>query len=152
VPPDESIEHWSDDAIWEEMLIRMRTDDGWQPAIGRIVQKSGTPQGSFVTARCSIASCLAGDAVDHQRQLADLDYVTSSRAAMTSLAEQYVGLPRKLRCSRSGSNRVVHAPCPVLNAQCSMLKPWTIGRLDDWTIAHWALGIGHWAFMFNRPA
>jgi p-hydroxybenzoate 3-monooxygenase len=32
-------------------------------------------------------------AFDHQRQLADLDYLTSSRAAMTSLAEQYVGLP-----------------------------------------------------------
>ena len=30
---------------------------------------------------------------DHQRQIADLDYLTSSRAAMTSLAEQYVGLP-----------------------------------------------------------
>ena len=30
---------------------------------------------------------------DHQRQLADLDYLTSSRAAMASLAEQYVGLP-----------------------------------------------------------
>ena len=102
MPPDESIEHWSDDAIWEEMLIRMRTDDGWQPAIGRIVQKSGTPQGSFVTARCSIASCLARDAVDHQRQLADLDYVTSSRAAMTSLAEQYVGLPQEVTLQSVG--------------------------------------------------
>ncbi len=32
-------------------------------------------------------------AFDHQRRLADLDYLTSSRAAMTSFAEQYVGLP-----------------------------------------------------------
>ncbi len=30
---------------------------------------------------------------DRRRQLAELDYVTSSRAAMTSLAENYVGLP-----------------------------------------------------------
>ena len=30
---------------------------------------------------------------DHRRQLAELDYVTSSRAASTSLAENYVGLP-----------------------------------------------------------
>jgi p-hydroxybenzoate 3-monooxygenase len=30
---------------------------------------------------------------DHRRQLAELDYLTSSRAAMTSLAENYVGLP-----------------------------------------------------------
>lgn len=30
---------------------------------------------------------------DQRRQLAELDYVTSSRAAMTALAENYVGLP-----------------------------------------------------------
>jgi p-hydroxybenzoate 3-monooxygenase len=33
------------------------------------------------------------NAFDYQRQLAELDYVVSSRAAMTSLAENYVGLP-----------------------------------------------------------
>jgi p-hydroxybenzoate 3-monooxygenase len=32
-------------------------------------------------------------AFDHRRQLAELDYVTSSRAAMATLAENYVGLP-----------------------------------------------------------
>ncbi len=32
-------------------------------------------------------------AFDRRRQLAELDYVTSSRAAMTALAENYVGLP-----------------------------------------------------------
>ena len=30
---------------------------------------------------------------DHRRQIAELDYLTGSRAAMTSLAENYVGLP-----------------------------------------------------------
>jgi p-hydroxybenzoate 3-monooxygenase len=30
---------------------------------------------------------------DRRRQLAELDYVTSSRAAATTLAENYVGLP-----------------------------------------------------------
>jgi p-hydroxybenzoate 3-monooxygenase len=30
---------------------------------------------------------------DLRRQMAELDYVTSSRAAMTALAENYVGLP-----------------------------------------------------------
>jgi len=33
---------------------------------------------------------------DRQRRLADLDYLTSSQAAMTSLAEQYVGLPQEV--------------------------------------------------------
>jgi p-hydroxybenzoate 3-monooxygenase len=30
---------------------------------------------------------------DYRRQLAELDYVTNSRAAATALAENYVGLP-----------------------------------------------------------
>ena len=30
---------------------------------------------------------------DYRRQLAELDYITGSRAAMTSLAEDYSGLP-----------------------------------------------------------
>jgi len=34
-----------------------------------------------------------GNDFDYRRQLAELDYLTSSRAAMTSLAENYVGLP-----------------------------------------------------------
>jgi p-hydroxybenzoate 3-monooxygenase len=33
------------------------------------------------------------NAFDGRRQIAELDYVTSSRAAMTTLAENYVGLP-----------------------------------------------------------
>jgi p-hydroxybenzoate 3-monooxygenase len=35
----------------------------------------------------------AGSEFDYRRQLAELDYVTNSRAAMTSLAENYTGLP-----------------------------------------------------------
>jgi len=165
VPPEERIDDWSDAAIWEEMLGRMRTCDGWQPHVGRILQKSVTPMRSFVAAPMQYGRVfLAGDAAhivpptgakglnlaasdvlvlagafrtfftsgrtegldrysdvclrriwkaqrfswwmtatlhrfpdetpfDRQRQVADLDYLTSSRAAMTSLAEQYVGLP-----------------------------------------------------------
>ena len=165
VPPDEPIANWSDDAIWDEMLRRMTTSDGWKPNVGRILQKSVTPMRSFVAAPMRYGRVfLAGDAAhivpptgakglnlaaadvvvlasaltsfyrsadtslldryssvclrrvwraqrfswwmttllhrlpdetafDRQRRLADLDYLTSSRAAMTSLAEQYVGLP-----------------------------------------------------------
>jgi p-hydroxybenzoate 3-monooxygenase len=34
-----------------------------------------------------------GDGFDYRRQLAELDQVTTSRAAATSLAENYTGLP-----------------------------------------------------------
>jgi p-hydroxybenzoate 3-monooxygenase len=174
VPPDEPIEKWSDDAIWQEMLTRMTTRDGWAPSVGRIIQKSVTPMRSFVAAPMRHGRLfLAGDsahivpptgakglnlaasdvlvlaralkaffehnrtewldeysdvclrrvwkaqrfswwmtstlhrapdesAFDHQRQIADLDYLTSSRAAMTSLAEQYVGLPAEVSFESAG--------------------------------------------------
>ena len=174
VPPDEPIDEWSDDAIWDEMLMRMTTREGWKPQVGRIVQKSVTPMRSFVAAPMRYGRLfLAGDAAhivpptgakglnlaasdvlvlaralkafyengrpdwldeysavclrgvwkaqrfswwmtttlhrspeetafDRQRQIADLDYLTSSRAAMTSLAEQYVGLPMEVSFESAG--------------------------------------------------
>ena len=177
VPPDESIDDWSDDAIWAEMIARMRTSDGWMPNVGRIIQKGVTPMRSFVAAPMRHARLfLAGDAAhivpptgakglnlaasdvlvlarafkgfyqanradwldqysavcerrvwkaqrfswwmtstlhrfpeetafDRQRQIADLDYLTGSRAAMTSLAEQYVGLPAEVSFESAGLAR-----------------------------------------------
>jgi p-hydroxybenzoate 3-monooxygenase len=174
VPPDEPIDRWSDDAIWQEMLTRMATEDGWRPNVGRIIQKGVTPMRSFVAAPMRHGRLfLAGDAAhivpptgakglnlaasdvlalarafkefyesgrmdwldtysdvclrriwkaqrfswwmtstlhrfpdenafDHRRQIADLDYLTSSRAAMTSLAEQYVGLPAEVSFESAG--------------------------------------------------
>jgi p-hydroxybenzoate 3-monooxygenase len=143
----------------------MHTEDGWSPAIGRVIQKGVTGMRSFVIEPMQFGRLfLAGDAAhivpptgakglnlaisdvhilsqareafyksgrhdlldqysakclrriwkvqrfswwmtsmlhlfpgsdgfDHRRQIAELDYTTSSRAAMTSLAENYVGLP-----------------------------------------------------------
>ena len=174
VPPDEPIENWPDDAIWDEMLVRMTTRDGWRPTVGRIIQKGVTPMRSFVAAPMRYDRLfLAGDSAhivpptgakglnlaasdvlvlaralkafyergrtewldeysdvcvrrvwkaqrfswwmtstlhrfadengfNHHRQLADLDYLTSSRAAMTSLAEQYVGLPMEVSFESAG--------------------------------------------------
>jgi p-hydroxybenzoate 3-monooxygenase len=165
VPPDEDINNWSDEAIWEEMLKRMTTCDGWKPNVGRILNKNVTAMRSFVTEPMNAGRLyLAGDAAhivpptgakglnlaaadvlllgralacfyssgkmdqldrysdtaldrvwkaqrfswwmtqtlhrfpdenpfDDKRQLADLNYITGSKAAMTSLAENYVGLP-----------------------------------------------------------
>jgi p-hydroxybenzoate 3-monooxygenase len=169
VPPDEDINQWPDEAIWEEMLKRMSTRDGWKPNVGPILNKNVTAMRSFVTEpMCAGRLYLAGDAAhivpptgakglnlasadvlllgraiaafystgntdllnrysdtalkrvwrsqrfswwmtqtlhrfpdgnafDYKRQLSDLDYITSSRAALTSLAENYVGLPMDVR-------------------------------------------------------
>ena len=165
VAPDETIEEWSDDRIWTELLVRLRTDDGWQPNVGPILQKGITPMRSFVADPMRYERLfLAGDAAhivpptgakglnlamadvhrlaealrsfyadgdasrldaysvrgvkrtwraqrfswwmtsmlhrqdtgnpfDYRRQLAELEYLVSSTAAMTSLAENYVGTP-----------------------------------------------------------
>jgi p-hydroxybenzoate 3-monooxygenase len=163
--PDENIENWPDDRIWDELTARLSTRDGWTPNVGAITQKAVTPMRSFVAEPMRYGRLfLAGDAAhivpptgakglnlamadvwrladalgayyatgdtsrldtysdrgarrtwraqrfswwmtsmlhrsdspnpfDHRRQLADLEYLVSSRAAMTSLAESYVGTP-----------------------------------------------------------
>jgi p-hydroxybenzoate 3-monooxygenase len=163
--PEENIANWPDGRIWDELLVRLTTADGWKPATGPIIQKGITAMRSFVAEPMQYGRLfLAGDsahivpptgakglnlaaadvqvlarglrdfysfgqriilndysriclrrvwkaqrfswwmttmlhraddasAFDHRRQLAELDYVVGSCAAMTSLAENYVGLP-----------------------------------------------------------
>lgn len=63
VPPEEDIRNWSDDAIWEEMLKRMATCDGWKPNVGPILNKNVTAMRSFVTEPMNAGRLfLAGDA------------------------------------------------------------------------------------------
>jgi p-hydroxybenzoate 3-monooxygenase len=162
--PDENIDLWSDDRIWQELQIRLASS-GWKLTEGRILQKGVTGMRSFVVEPMQYGNLfLAGDSAhivpptgakglnlavadvqilaralkhfyatgsrelldtysevclrrvwkvqrfswwmtsmlhrfpdenpfDHRRQLAELDYVTSSRAAAMTLAENYVGLP-----------------------------------------------------------
>jgi p-hydroxybenzoate 3-monooxygenase len=161
--PDEDINAWPDDRIWQELQTRL---DGTRALTeGKIWQRGITPMRSFVAEPMKYGRLfLAGDAAhvvpptgakgmnlafadvlvlsraidafyasgasdrldaysstclrrvwraqrfslwmtqllhrfafdidfDYRRQLAELDYVTSSRAAATALAENYVGLP-----------------------------------------------------------
>lgn len=164
VAPDENIANWPDDRIWEQLRVRLASEN-WTLTEGPVMQKSITPMRSFVAEPMQHGRLfLAGDAAhivpptgakglnlaaadvrilseglaeyyqsnqtalldrysaialrhcwkaqrfswwmtqllhrfddacsfDRQRQLAELDYVTTSRAAATTLAEQYVGLP-----------------------------------------------------------
>jgi p-hydroxybenzoate 3-monooxygenase len=162
--PDEVIENWPDERIWEELHTRLARE-GWTLREGPIVQKGIAGMRSFVAEPMQYGQLfLAGDAAhivpptgakglnlavadvrvlasalaefyhsgsralldrysetclrrvwkvqrfswwmtsmlhrfdsdsafDQRRQLGELDYVTSSRAASQSLAENYVGLP-----------------------------------------------------------
>jgi p-hydroxybenzoate 3-monooxygenase len=163
--PDDKVENWSEDRIWEELQTRVSGEDGFRLKEGRIFQKNIVPMRSFVCEPMRHGRLfLAGDAAhavpptgakglnlamadihvldralgrfyadgstglldaysetalrrvwraqhfswwmtsmlhrfegasefDEKRQLAELDLVTSSVPAATSLAENYVGLP-----------------------------------------------------------
>jgi p-hydroxybenzoate 3-monooxygenase len=162
--PDENLDEWPDDRIWQELQTRLAGGTGWRLHEGQILQKGVTGMRSYVVEPMQYGRLfLAGDAAhivpptgakglnlavadvrvlaqslkdyyssgsterltnysqaclrrvwkvqrfswwmtsmlhkhegnpfDERRQLAELDYVTSSRAASQSLAENYVGLP-----------------------------------------------------------
>ena len=162
--PDENLDEWPDDRIWQELQTRLAGGRDWHLNEGRILQKGVTGMRSYVVEPMQHGRLfLAGDAAhivpptgakglnlavadvrmlaqglkdyylsgnnekldnysqaclrrvwkvqrfswwmtsmlhkhegnpfDERRQLAELDYVTSSRAASQSLAENYVGLP-----------------------------------------------------------
>jgi len=47
-PAGDSIDNWSDDRIWQELQVRLATDDGWKLREGPIVAKSISAIRSFV--------------------------------------------------------------------------------------------------------
>lgn len=63
VEPDEDINNWPDDRIWQELSARMATDDGWALKTGPILEKGITPMRSFVVEPMQYGRLfLAGDA------------------------------------------------------------------------------------------
>ena len=63
VDPDEDIDNWPDDRIWEELSIRLATKDGWALKTGPILEKGITPMRSFVAEPMQHGRLyLAGDA------------------------------------------------------------------------------------------
>ena len=165
VDPDEDINKWSDEEIWNELKRRVSPETAAKLQTGRVFEKGVTAMRSFVVEPMQFGRLfLSGDAAhivpptgakgmnlavadvlffsralesfyktkstslldgytkkclsriwkaqrfsyfmttmlhlnpgdsefDRRRQLAELDYVTSSKAASTALAENYVGLP-----------------------------------------------------------
>jgi len=48
VRPDERLEDWPDDRIWTELRRRLARADGWELAVGPILEQGITPMRSFV--------------------------------------------------------------------------------------------------------
>jgi len=63
VAPDENIDEWPDDRIWEELRLRFATDNGWMLTDGPVLEKGITPMRSFVVEPMQYGRLfLAGDA------------------------------------------------------------------------------------------
>jgi p-hydroxybenzoate 3-monooxygenase len=61
--PNERLDEWSDERIWDELFARFENDEGWLPNRGTITQKGVTPMRSFVTEPMQYGRLfLAGDA------------------------------------------------------------------------------------------
>lgn len=165
VNPEDSIDDWPDERIWEKLRLRLSTEDEWTLIEGPVIQKNIVPMRSFICDPMQYGRLfLAGDSAhivpptgakglnlamadvqilagalfdyyasgetgrleryseiclrrvwkaerfswymtsllhrhrdytpfDYQIQLAELDHVTTSKAAAQSLSENYVGLP-----------------------------------------------------------
>jgi p-hydroxybenzoate 3-monooxygenase len=62
--PEDSLEEWPDERIWEELHIRLARDDGWTLKEGPLVEKGIAPLRSFVAQPMQYGRLyLAGDAV-----------------------------------------------------------------------------------------
>jgi p-hydroxybenzoate 3-monooxygenase len=63
VDPDEVVESWPDSRVWEELRLRLATDDGWTLADGPVLEKSIAVMRSFVVEPMQYGRLfLAGDA------------------------------------------------------------------------------------------
>jgi p-hydroxybenzoate 3-monooxygenase len=63
VPPDTDLADWPDDRIWDELGVRLATDDGFELTRGPVLEKGVTPMRSLVTEPMRYGRLfLAGDA------------------------------------------------------------------------------------------
>ena len=63
VAPEEDLDNWPDQRIWEDLHIRLETDDGWKLSEGAITEKGITGMRSFVVEPMQYGRMfLAGDA------------------------------------------------------------------------------------------
>jgi p-hydroxybenzoate 3-monooxygenase len=62
--PEDSLDQWPDERIWEELHLRLARDDGWSLTEGPLVEKAIAPLRSFVASPMQYGRLyLAGDAV-----------------------------------------------------------------------------------------
>src|SRR5206468_2354286 len=97
VAPDEDVDEWPDERVWGELRTRLATAHGDRTGLDAYsetcLRRVWRVQ-HFSWWMTSMLHRLSDDSFEPKLQRAQLDYVCRSRAAATTLAENYVGLER----------------------------------------------------------
>lgn len=119
--PDEDIDAWSDDRIWNELHTRLGCSDGWRPIEGKILQKGITGMRSFVVEPLQYGRLfLAGDA-------AHIVPPTGAKGMNLALADVYY-LADALRSHYRDGDR---GKLTEYSARC-LRRIWKAQRFSGW--------------------
>jgi p-hydroxybenzoate 3-monooxygenase len=121
VAPDEDLANWPDDRIWEELAIRLGTDDGWTLTEGPVIEKGVAALRSFVAEPMQHGRLyLAGDA-------AHIVPATGAKGLNLAVADVRVlaeGLEARYRTGRTDLLEAYSARC--------LRRVWRVQEFSNW--------------------
>jgi p-hydroxybenzoate 3-monooxygenase len=121
VAPDDAEEAWPDARIWDELRLRLATDDDWQVTEGRVLAKNVTEMRSFVVEpMCHGRLYLAGDA-------AHIVPPTGAKGLNLAVADVRVLAPALARWFESGKSDLLEA----YSATC-LKRIWRVEHFSWW--------------------
>jgi p-hydroxybenzoate 3-monooxygenase len=124
VDPDEPLDGWPDERIWQELQTRLATDDGWTLADGPILEKGITALRSFVVEPMQHGRLyLAGDA-------AHIVPATGAKGMNLAIADVRVLAEALAAWYRSGSTGLLDA----YSATC-LRRVWRVQDFSAWMTA-----------------
>jgi p-hydroxybenzoate 3-monooxygenase len=97
VPLSDRIEDWPDERIWDELALRLGAEAAANIVRGPALEKSIARVWKAERFSWSLTRLMhrfpEDGPFERAMQIAELDYIAASRAAQTSIPENYVGLP-----------------------------------------------------------
>jgi p-hydroxybenzoate 3-monooxygenase len=119
--PDDPIESWPDERVWEELARRLATDDGWRLREGPVLEKNVTDMRSFVVEPMQFGRLfLAGDA-------AHIVPPTGAKGLNLAVADARVlagAIARRVRESDSSGLEAYSATC--------LRRVWRVQEFSSW--------------------
>lgn len=121
VPPDEDLANWPDERIWDELAVRLGTDDGWMLTEGPIIERGIAPLRSFVAEPIQYGRLyLAGDA-------AHIVPATGAKGLNLAVADVWVLATALTAWYRTGRTDQLDA----YSARC-LRRVWRVQEFSNW--------------------